>query len=164
MALTDLTIPSSDIALDDAQSFKVFGLTFRDVEYLVTHEMADLDNVVKLFGQQLPSGDIDPAVFDGAITELMAKLYAQYPSLTARIIACASGDRSEAAVSLVERLPLPVQADALMEIFRLTFSAPGGIKKFVTGVTAAAKTLATSLPQFRNEIAPKPNSNTGTTT
>jgi hypothetical protein len=162
MALTDLAIPSSTIAVDDDQNFTVFGLTFRDVEYIVEHEMGDLNAVIELFGQQMPSGDVDPDTFAEASNELLARLYTQYPALTARIIACASGDRSEAVVAHVERLPLPVQVDALLEVFRLTFSAPGGVKKFVAGVSAAAKALATSLPKFQKEISANKSNSIGT--
>lgn len=159
MALTDLVLPSSSIKLDGEQAFTVKPLSFDDVTWLVNQSLNDLDDAVEFFRKQGLDGATPPEVFEATVHKIMVELIQNYPALTARIIACASGDRGDGAVRVAGQLPAPVQVDALLETFRLTFSAPGGVKKFVGNVSAALRAFSMSLPKS----PPRTAGNTGST-
>lgn len=161
MALIDLVLPSSRIQLDEAQSFTVGALTFHDVTWLVYESLGDVDAAVAFFRKHGLDGQMAPADFDAKVQEILFQIITDYPELVARIIACASGDRRKEAAQKAAGLPIPVQADALLETFRLTFSAPGGVKKFVESVSMALRTLSQNLPKSLNATNVAPN--TGTT-
>lgn len=125
MALTDLQFPEAEITVGDGR-FSVRGLTFSDIHWLMGEIPAEVDALVAMMVEMTSEGGEN-----NAEAALMARLQATRPVLAARIIACASGDTSPAAVSIAERLPAPCAIDALANIARLTFEVHGGIKKFV---------------------------------
>ena len=79
---------------------------------------------------------------------LAASLMSEAPDIVARaIVAAADGDEDD--ISTARRLPLPVQVEAIMAIFRLTMTTEGGVKNFVETVIRAMQGATESLTSLQ---------------
>lgn len=110
------------IQLAGDNSFAVRGLSLVDVSVLVRQHFPDLDAIADLFFNGIDK--LTPA----QIQSLALVLVSQMPGLAANLIAMAAG---EGDASDAEKLPLPTQVKALLEIGDLTFNEVGGVKKGV---------------------------------
>lgn len=128
MALRDISIPTAEIAVSEGQNLTVRGITFEDLDFLMTVNAGEVNALAAMLATTVDQSSEEA---DRATTALMSVVQVTRPQLAAQIIACASGDSGAEAVSNAKRLPFPVQAQALSEIARLTFEVNGGIKKFV---------------------------------
>lgn len=99
---------------------RALGLT--DVGNLIESHLHDLDT---LFDRVAAGGDVfAPGVGDN----IMLMLVKDAPEIAAHIIAMAADEPG--AVVQAGTLPMPVQLEALVKIFNLTFTDYGGPKKF----------------------------------
>lgn len=128
MALIDIKIPSKEILVSEGNTFTVRGITFEGLDYLMSVNAKEVNALAAMLATTMDQS-IDEA--DKSSAQMMAMIQTTRPQLAAQIIACASGDCSAEAVTRALQLPVPVQADALNEITRLTFEVNGGIKKFI---------------------------------
>jgi hypothetical protein len=126
MALSDLILPTHEIVVGQGK-FAVRGLSSDDVSWLMQEHDKELEFLIDA-GKGLADMKLDDK---DAVTGFLRAVVKNLPELSAAIIACASDDRTEGAVSNAKRLPLPVQLDALSAVGSLTFEAYGGLKKFV---------------------------------
>lgn len=108
------------VALGGDNTMIVRGLSLSDVSVLVREHLPDLDAVFDLF-QGIET--MTPEQF----RPLALSIASQAPGFAANVIALAAGEGS---ASDAERLPAPVQVQALLDIGELTFSEVGGVKKF----------------------------------
>jgi hypothetical protein len=135
--LSDIQFETKEIKYR-GQSFTVRGLGLDTISKLLSKgsPLGQLDEAIQEIAQISKSAEgVDEAAFMTGIAGLAAKL----PALAAAVIAhCADEPES---VDVVERLPLPVQTEALLAIFYLTFDGEDALKNFVSGL----KTLMQSL-------------------
>lgn len=141
MALSDLVLPTHDVVVGSGK-FSVRGVAASDLAWLMQHHDKELEYLIdaakRLDDQALDDKD--------AVTGFLRAIVKNLPELAAAIIACASDDRTEGAVSKAKQLPLPVQLDALLAVGRLTFEAYGGVKKFADDLKHLVGSAKTNLP------------------
>lgn len=106
-------------------SFEVGGLSLESFAVLVRTHLADLEALFDLFQnvETLAGADIQKLAI--AVAE-------EAPGFVANVIALASGEPH--AAPQAQKLPFPVQVDALVAIGDLTFGEVGGVKKFLPTV------------------------------
>lgn len=141
--------------------FHVRALGLTDVASVIESHLHDLD---ALFMRISTGGDVfAPGVGDN----IMLMLVKDAPEIAAHIISLAA-DEPEA-IEQARRLPAPVQLEALVKTFNLTFTDYGGPKKFfetVMGIYQAAKSngLISSATPSRTPTqaipTPRPNRKT----
>lgn len=117
------------IPINASNSFTVRGLGLNDIAVLVREHFPDLHTLFDLFNTV---GDLEPE----RLRPLIISVVSQAPGFAANVIALAAG---EGDASDAERLPIPVQIQALMDIGQLTFTDVGGIKKAMEVVAALLK-------------------------
>jgi hypothetical protein len=132
------------VPIDASNSFRVRGLGLNDIAVLIREHFPDLHTLFDLFGTV---GDIEPE----KLQPLIISMVSQAPGFAANVIALAAG---EGDASDAERLPIPVQIQALVDIGQLTFSDVGGIKKAVETV-AALLTKTPEIKQAMQTMSPK---------
>lgn len=114
------------VALSNGNSFDVRGLSLNDVAVLIRTHFPDLDALFDLFeGVE----NMEAEQMKGLALTLLTNA----PGFVANVIALAAG---EGDASDAERLPAPVQLQALFDIGELTFSEVGGVKKSLETITA----------------------------
>lgn len=124
MGLKHLTVPEATVKTPGGD-FTVRGISLDDISYLVARHGKAIGMLYsKVEGNSESDMDIGSVITP-------ALQYA--PELLADVIACATGDKDDAAIA--RSLPMPVQVDAVEKIADLTFSASGGFSNFVETVT-----------------------------
>lgn len=143
--LADLSIEQRPVVTKGG-SFHVKGLSFVSLTTLIRTHLPDLEALFDLWQQS-------DAVKDSDIEVLALTLAEQAPGFVANAIALAAGEPEQADVA--EKLPFPVQVQALTDIFELTFDDVGGIKKFLPtvakllGATGAMKKIEATMKKGR---------------
>lgn len=140
MALSDITFDTSIIVVNSKQSFTVRGICADDLQFILSRHPTELQVMINQF-MQLASDKLDN---DSALAEFLKDFLptvaTSFGPLAQSIIACASDDTGEKALAVTKRLPLPVQIDALFEIFRMTFEEPTGVKKLLAALNSKLPT------------------------
>jgi len=139
MALKNYTIPRLPVVLAEGNEIQVRGLNLDDVSFLAQVHRDDVDRIIATFRSDVPS--LDPEAVETAVRErgnaMIAALLQHFPIVAGNVIAVASDEPEQWDVA--QKLPVPVQVDALMKIARLTFNDFDGFKKFVGNVLAAVQ-------------------------
>lgn len=117
------------IQIGTTNSFQVRGLGLNDVAVLVREHFPDLESLFELFGnlEQMDAQKMQP---------LVLSVVSNAPGFAANVIALAAGEGS---AEDAERLPFPIQVQALLDIGELTFNDVGGIKKAMELIAALLK-------------------------
>lgn len=117
------------IQIGTTNSFQVRGLGLNDVAVLVREHFPDLEALSDLFGNldEMDAQKMQP---------LVLSLVSNAPGFAANVIALAAG---EGDASDAEKLPFPIQVQALLDIGELTFNDVGGIKKAMELIAALLK-------------------------
>ena len=150
MALSDYTIPRTDIKAGKTV-LSVRGLSLDDISFLVSVHKEDVDAIVETFRSKVvgKTDDVSPDTIDAAVREngdeLITAFLQQFPLVAANVISLAC-DEPEAWKN-AQRLPLPVQVEALLSIAKLTFEDAEGFKKFVGNVIAVLRSASAQAPQ-----------------
>lgn len=134
--LSDIQFETKEIKYR-GQTFNVRGLGLDVISKLLAQgSRLQLDSSIQeIEAAYKGSKDGDDAAVQTALAGLAMKL----PALVARLIAeCADEPESD---GIIAKLPLPVQTEALLAIFALTFEGEDSLKNFVGGL----KTLMQSL-------------------
>lgn len=137
MPLADYTPETRAIPLASGKSFNVSGLSLSHLEILVRTHLPDIKELFSLFES---GGNFDA---DG-IKALCLTLATRAPGFVANVIALAAGETD--ATDKAARLPFPTQLLALTEIFEITFTEVGGIKKFMETVAALLSGMNLTVP------------------
>lgn len=136
MSLRDFVISTRTIAIGGDQKFSVRALGFDDIQHFLVARGSLVEQALDLLG-----GIKDDA--DSADPEQMravgAKLLAALPDLAAEVIAVAADEPDTAPQA--RRLPAPVQLEALMAVYELTFSEPDSVKKFFDRLADLMKSI-----------------------
>jgi hypothetical protein len=129
-----------NVLLGGGNSFAVRGLSLNDVAVLIRTHFPDVEALFDLFD----------GVEDMQAEQMQAlalSLLSNAPGFVANVIALAAG---EGDASDAERLPAPVQVQALFDIGELTFTEVGGVKKSLE--TIASLLLKTDLKNKLKKI------------
>lgn len=119
------------VKLGKSGAFNVRGMSTRDISKLLREHMEDIELMFGIYENMSAAGS-DSAFVDRVIGHLITEM----PLLATKIIVIASdeGEFDEEALANVEKLPLPIQMDALLKVMKLTFEEVGGVKKFMQTV------------------------------
>jgi hypothetical protein len=138
MSLRDYVIPTRTIPLGGENKFTVRALGFDDIQRLLIERTGLVETALSMFGD----GGFDPNGSDDAeVRSFALRLIATLPDLVAELIATAA-DEADLAPT-VRRLPAPVQLEAFMAAYELTFAEPGSVGKFFGRLTD----LVASIPK-----------------
>lgn len=151
MAFSDYQPERRAVTVKGQELGQVQGLSLESLATLVQTHLPDMEAVVEIFDRN----NAGQLVTAQEWLKLAVPLISQAPGLAANIIAIA-GDEPTAA-PMIQKWPGSVQAAALFDIFELTFSEVGQVKKLVgliatikqTSSTPAKKTAkrATKIPR-----------------
>lgn len=117
-------------------SFHVYGLSLTEIAPLVTSYFDDLDALWDIADGAI-SGKV--SLTDDDLGRLCVAFAKQAPGFVASVIALATHEPGEEVVNNAARIPLPLQIEALINIFQLTFDEVGGVKKFMESITGLLK-------------------------
>jgi nitrogenase molybdenum-iron protein alpha/beta subunit len=131
------------------QSFEVRGASLPDVSKVMQEHGEAMAMLYARFSDD--SMDVSDKKLAGAIATLLADM----PKLCATVISLCADSAVEPEVAL--RLPLPVQAESLMQISRLTFVGEGAVGKFIAVATEMLKGVAGAMAEIK---APPDNGQT----
>lgn len=137
MSLRDYVIATRSIKLPREQSLSIRALGFDDIQHLLINRGGLVDKALQLFDASGFKQDAS----DAEVRTFGASLLATLPELVAEIIAVAA-DEPELA-DKARRLPAPVQLEALMGAYELTFAEPDSVKNFFDRLAS----LMTSIPR-----------------
>lgn len=146
MGLRDIVIPVSLVAVGDS-SFTVRGLSPRDALGLYHRHAGELSALFDQFTGRANAGE---NVISADVLQAASSLVDGGPLIIAEIIALASDANPATAdwytdVAIAERLPFPVQFDALQKIGQLTFSSDMPPGKFIGLVLQMAQSTQAAL-------------------
>ena len=139
MNLKDITIPSEPVSVGD-QSFDVHGIGVQAiVELLQMHP-----GVVESLFDLLMSDEGDEG--EGIQPDNIASLVLQYGGFFTDMIALSAHDKESC--NVVRQLPLGVQVNALISIYKLTLDSVGGVKKLLPLLLGTVKAANASLKEI----------------
>lgn len=130
MGLKHIKLPEACIEFPGGD-FAVRGLCLDDISYLVQRHGESLQVLFSDFVAN--SGEI---TVEG-VAQFALPLLKSAPDIAAELIACASGDKDDAAIAA--GLPFPTQLEALQKLAELTFNVSGGPKKLLETVVSMAQ-------------------------
>mgnify|MGYP001232383630 CR=1 FL=1 len=131
MALSDIVIPTRVIEYQGA-SFTIHGVTARDVMRMLFEAEKDIERIIDAYEALQGSEGADSR-------EAIVLLLREAPELAARLIASAADEPEH--WSIVARLPVSVQAEALAAVWALTFEGPDSVKKFVASLVEMTNSM-----------------------
>lgn len=127
MALADYQPRRHQLVVDGQPLCTLRGLTTPDIAVLVEAHHPDLLALMDLI-------NVGRALEDGELMTITVSLLQHAPGVAANIIAIASDEPTSGPVA--EKLPFPVQLEALQAIGDMTFTEAASVKKTL-GVIAA---------------------------
>ena len=129
MALTDFVLPTLEVPLPGGSTFAVRGISSQDVAVLISQHASAMETFFARFqsGAAQTQSDLETGM----------SLIIEAPALMAKVIALAADEPSME--SVVARLPVGVQLDALQKIAKISFEASGGPGEFVDAVVRLVK-------------------------
>lgn len=126
MGLKDYQPETEVVKLGKANSFTVRGLSTRDISKLLRAHTQDVEMLFSVYSN-LKKTSTD----DAFMNQVIGVLIGDMPMLTTELLVLCSDEEHDAASrAAIDCLPMPVQMDALMKIFKLTFEEVGGVKKW----------------------------------
>ena len=138
MSLRDYVIATRTVTLQGDQKMSVRALGFDDIQNLLINKQGLIDMALELFIEN--GGKLDTAD-PQQVREFGTLMLAKLPDLVAELIAIAADEPDLG--HKAKRLPAPVQLDALMGIYELTFTEPDSVKNFFGRLAS----LLTSIPR-----------------
>ena len=135
-SLTDFVVPTSEVEIPGSdQTITVRGLSVEDAAGLIQVHGEQLNAVYEL--NIAGRSDLPPAM------EIAKALMKTAPLAVAEIIALANDNPKS--FSVVRKLPVPVQIEALTQIAVLTFYSESEVKKLVETVIAGSSLMTRML-------------------
>lgn len=120
MSLTKLKFATAEVEVAGGEKFSVRGISMQDAVILLNEFKDPIMKVVRQIQQQGDSVDLEKVAIEASIDA---------PGLIASLIAMASDEMTEEGIVAANKLPLPVQIDAIFKIGELTFQTEGSLKK-----------------------------------
>lgn len=144
MSLRDYTPPSRTIPLGKGNKLAVRAFGFEDIQSLLINRSGLIVQALDLFGEH---GMNAASASDEEVRSFALQLVAKVPDLVAEVIALAADEADQ--VDNARRLPAPVQLEALIAVYELTFSEPDSVGKFFGHLTD----LMTLIPKSAKTVA-----------
>lgn len=134
-----------EVELPNGDKFTVGGIALNDIMVLVARRQTELNQMFSQF--VTASVDADRSeIADDRARGIAVTLLNTAPDLAADIIAIASGGIDDELVTVVRKLPFPVQLAALAAIAELTFTSEMPPKKVVEMVVQMMQGTREALP------------------
>lgn len=139
--LSDIQFETKEIKYRGQVAFTVRGLGLHEIsKLLVFGHRGQIDGAIQDISAAYEAGKAkDDGAFETALTNIAVKL----PALAMRLIAECAGEPD--AVETFGRFPLPVQTEALIAIFNLTFDGEDSLKNFVSGLKSLMQSMSKSV-------------------
>lgn len=147
MSLADFKPELREVAFKGG-SFNVQAVTLSTLSILLKTHFDDLDAIFTLWNKKKATG-LDKVELETFVGSLLMSA----PGLAANIIAVGAGE--DDATEIAKTLPVPVQAQALMDIATLTFSEVGSVKKLWEGITTFLDQNGIKVPTIPSPIPTK---------
>lgn len=152
MVSFDFDLPYAEVKVPGTdKTLRVRGLDFTGLTKLFRNFAAEVDMVFQRFDQLAVKGeDGEIAINMAGAMDLGLELIEKCPLFAAYIIALAADAPDEPEVrTKFQRLPFPVQIEALEHIAKLTFDGEDGPKKAVEVVTRALRAVRGQIQSVR---------------
>lgn len=141
MGLRDIGIPRAEIEVGKS-TFSVRGITLADI----TQAAVDYGpQMAILFGRLQNKENLASE----SVSRLVMRLGSEFPGLLAATIALAADDYSKETVKIAAAIPLPKQAEAIEEIFKLTFTSEAEVKKLIESIARMIVGVSGALIEMR---------------
>lgn len=127
-ALSAELLVTSRVEVAEGRGFGVSGLPLNAVLDICRRHWEELRGLFERLTAEVEGVSLDQASWLGGA------LLGASPRIAAEIISCAAGHPSPEAADIYERLPFPVQLDALDKIAALTFTSEMPPKKVIETV------------------------------
>jgi hypothetical protein len=127
MGLRNIIIRRLPVTVDAEQEFEVRGLNAADLMGLVTDHGPTL---ATMFGKVMQASSKQERLDDDMTRTILTSLAGEAPEVLAAIIAFAADEYSADGIDSARKLTFLVQMDALMKVFKLTFTTDGALEKF----------------------------------
>lgn len=125
MSLRDFVAPTRTITIRGEHKFSVRALGFDDIQFLLINRHSLIQDALKLFGE---TGFDAETASEEELRAFGIKLVTLLPQFVAELVALAADEPDQA--EKVRRLAAPVQVEALLAIYELTFPEPESVKNF----------------------------------
>ena len=144
MSLRDYVVATRTIPLHGDNKLSIRALGFDDIQHLLINRQGLVDTALKLFGD---TGFNPDNADDEQVRFFAGKLLATLPDLVGELIAIAADEPDLGPKA--KRLPAPVQLEALMGVYQLTFTEPDSVKNFFDRLA----NLMASIPRPSKAVA-----------
>lgn len=134
MGLMAWSAPTAKIELPGGGDFSVRGLCLRDVTGLWSIFGEELFNIFSGLTEMGDGSEEGKQILaEASLMAWMGKIVVDFPDIVCNVIAIASDESEsmEAVSAQVANLPITIQVEALLGIYRMTVEEAGGSKKFV---------------------------------
>jgi len=129
MALRDYKAPKETVTFEGG-CFDIRGISFSNLSVLIREHFSDLEMVYKiLMESETGDGEID-------FQSVIAAVVSNCPQLIARIICISADEDDEQGYDAAYNLSFPIQIDIVARIVKLSFYEVGGVKKFISEMSA----------------------------
>jgi hypothetical protein len=126
MALKDIKLPTETVTFSGG-SFELRGLSTEDVSALIQVHMSDLEEIAI----NLMTMDQNKASDEDFIRGLIVSIAQETPELIASLITLSAGEPDAEAMTIARKLPVSVQLEACLKIYKLTVEDFAAIKKLI---------------------------------
>lgn len=124
MSLRDYVVASRIVTIKGENKLALRGLGFDDIQHLLVNRDGLIAAALELFENGFDVETLTEQQQRGFATKLLTQL----PELAGELIALGADEPDMA--DNARRLPAPVQLDALMAVYELTFTEPDSVKNF----------------------------------
>lgn len=149
MGLMAWSAPTAKIDLPGGGDFKVRGLCLGDIQVLwgiFGEELFSVFEGLKEMGAD--DGAIKDILVEASLMAWIGKVAVDFPDIVATVIAAAVTEKAplEDMIPQARALPISVQIDALLNIYRLSVEEAGGSKKFVNHLSTLVAVISSMMP------------------
>lgn len=146
MSLKKLRLPHATVEFSGGD-FTVRGVSLRDLALLMRHHRPAM---TKLF-DELKAGK-NMALDATLILALGESAISAAPELVSDLIALAAGDTDAESREIAQRLPFPVQLEAIKQIAFLTFEGEDGLGKLAETVVHMAQSVSSAVTELQKPL------------
>lgn len=151
MALKDYVVPSAEVRIDANTTFTVRGISFKDMTDLAARHAPALALAYAKFVVTKEDIGLRPETI-GQIIYMVAE---EFPEIVHSTIALAADEKGME--TIIEKLPVGVQLEALEKTVALTFSGEADIKKLVETITRMVQGVTAVSDNLTKPLTPTDN-------
>lgn len=155
MGLRDYVVPTAIVKIDKKTDFEVRGISFEGVTKIVMRHGPMCAMAYQEFLEFKGQHGLRPEVLGHFVTTAVGK----FPEAIVDVIAVAAEEDTDEVRSIIRRLPIGVQIDAVYQIIGLTFSGEADVKKLVEIVTRMATAVSAEIEGLTTPPTPSEDGN-----